>query len=80
MVDADGVHGVPVGPLPEPIAAMCRTQAAVIDRVVDAGVHGDRTLALQALLLDPVITSRTQAEAILDELFAAHKDLLPQFA
>ncbi len=80
MVDADGVHGVPVGPLPEPIAAMCRTQAAVIDRVVDAGVHGDRTLALQALLLDPVITSRSQAEAILDELFAAHKDLLPQFA
>jgi alpha-galactosidase len=79
IVDAEGVHGLPVGPLPEPVAAMCRTQAAVIDRVVEAGVHGDRTLALQALLLDPVITSRSQAEAILDDLFAVHADLLPQF-
>ena len=79
-VDASGVHGVAVGPLPEPIAALCRTQIAVIDRVVEAGVHGDRTAALQALLLDPVISSISQAEAILDELLDVHKDLLPQFA
>jgi len=78
-VDASGVHGVAVGPLPEPIAALCRTQIAVIDRVVEAGVHGDRTAALQALLLDPVISSISQAEAILDELLAVHRDLLPQF-
>ncbi len=78
-IDASGVHGVPVGPLPEPIAAMCRAQIAVIDRVVEAGVHGDRTAALQALLLDPVITSISQAEAILDELLEVHADLLPQF-
>ncbi len=78
-IDASGVHGVPVGPLPEPIAAMCRAQIAVIDRVVEAGVHGDRTAALQALLLDPVVTSISQAEAILDELLEVHMDLLPQF-
>jgi len=78
-IDASGVHGVPVGPLPEPIGAMCRAQIAVIDRVVEAGVHGDRTAALQALLLDPVITSISQAEAILDELLEVHADLLPQF-
>ena len=78
-VDATGVHGVHVGPLPEPIAAMCRTQAAVIDRVVEAGVHGDRHTALEALLLDPVVTSISQAEAILDELLEVHKDFLPQF-
>ena len=78
-IDASGVHGVPVGPLPEPIAAMCRAQIAVIDRVVEAGVHGDRTAALQALLLDPVVTSISQAEAILNELLEVHRDLLPQF-
>jgi len=78
-VDATGVHGAHVGPLPEPIAAMCRTQAAVIDRVVEAGVHGDRNAALEALLLDPVVHSISQAEAILDELLEVHKDFLPQF-
>lgn len=79
MVDAGGVHGLPLGPLPEPIAAMCRTQASVIDRVVEAGVHGDRTAALEALLLDPLIHGISQAEAILKEMLEVHQDFLPQF-
>jgi alpha-galactosidase len=78
-VDASGVHGVKLGPLPEPIAAMCLTQASIIDRVVEAGVHGDRNAALEALLLDPVINSISQAEAILKEMLEVHKDYLPQF-
>jgi alpha-galactosidase len=79
MVDASGVHGLPLGPLPEPIVAMCLTQAAIIDRVVEAGVHGDRNAALEALLLDPVVTSISQAEVIFNELLEVHKDFLPQF-
>ena len=43
IVDAGGVHGIPLGPLPEPIAAMCRTQAAVIHRVVEAGYTATAT-------------------------------------
>lgn len=79
IVDANGVHGISVGDLPEPIAAICRTQVAVIDRVVEAGVHGDRAAALQALLLDPVVQSAAQAEAILTEMLTVHADYLPQF-
>jgi alpha-galactosidase len=78
-VDATGVHGVNVGPLPEPIAAMCRTQIAVQDRAIEAAVHGDRSAVLQALLLDPVVNSISQAEAILKGLLEVHEDLLPQF-
>ena len=78
-IAATGVHGVPVGPLPEPIAAMCRTQIAVIDRMVEAAVHGDRDAAMQALLLDPVVTSISQAEAIFDDLLEAQREYLPQF-
>jgi len=58
---------------------MCRTQIAVIDRLVEAGVHGDRISARQALLLDPVVNSTSQANAILDEMLEVHKDYLPQF-
>jgi len=79
-VDASGVHGVNVGPLPEPIAAMCRTQIAIQDRAIEAAVHGDRKAALQALLLDPVVNSASQAEAILEEMLEVHKDYLPQFS
>jgi alpha-galactosidase len=78
-VDATGVQGINVGPLPEPIAAMCRTQVAVQDRAIEAAVHGDRSAALQALLLDPVVSSISQAEAILEEMLQVHKDFLPQF-
>jgi alpha-galactosidase len=79
VVDANGIHPIPIGALPEPIAALCRTQITIIDRVVEAGVHGDRHAALHALLLDPHITSARQAEAILDELLTAQRDYLPQF-
>ena len=78
-VDAVGVHGIPVGPLPEPIAAMCHTQIAVIDRLVEAAVHGDRTAARQALLLDPVVSGISQAEAVLDEMLEVNQEFLPQF-
>lgn len=78
-IDATGVHGIPIGPLPEPIAAMCRLQATIIDRLVEAAVHGDRRAALQALLLDPVVTSITQAETVLQEILVVHRDFLPQF-
>jgi alpha-galactosidase len=79
VADASGVHGIRVGPLPEPIAAMCHAQIAVIDRLVEAAVHGSRRAALQALLLDPVVNSISQAEAILDEMLEVHRDYLPQF-
>lgn len=78
-VDAVGVHGITVGPLPEPIAAMCHTQIAVIDRLVEAAVHGDRNAARQALLLDPVVNSISQAEAVLDEMLEVNQEFLPQF-
>jgi alpha-galactosidase len=79
IVDADGVHGMPIGALPGPVAAMCYTQVAVIDRMVEAAVHGDRQAALQALLLDPVVNSTSQAETVLNEMLEVHRDFLPQF-
>jgi alpha-galactosidase len=80
LVSASGVSGIQVGSLPAPIASMCQAQAAIIDRVVEAAVRGDRTAALQALLLDPVVSSAYQAERILDAMLQVHKEYLPQFS
>jgi alpha-galactosidase len=79
LVDADGIHGLCMGSLPELIAALCRTQIAIQSLVVEAAVAGCRDTALQALLLDPVVTDMAAAEACLDELLALQADYLPQF-
>jgi alpha-galactosidase/6-phospho-beta-glucosidase family protein len=40
---------------------------------------GDRQLALQALLGDPLVNDLKAAPKLMDELLAAHAELLPQF-
>ncbi len=79
VVAGDGVHGLTLDPLPAPIAELCRRETALVDLVVDAGVHGDRDLALQALLLDPMINDVHQARVILDDYLDAFAEYLPQF-
>ncbi len=79
MVNGRGVQPLPIGPLPEPIAELCRREAALVERVVDAAVSGDRRLALQALLLDPMIQDIPRAEAVLDDYLETFAAYLPQF-
>jgi alpha-galactosidase len=79
VVDGAGIHSVPVGPLPEPIAELCRRELTAVQLCVDAAVEGDRTKALQCLLLDPVITDIEQAKLILDDYLLTYQDHLPQF-
>jgi alpha-galactosidase len=74
-----GVRGVGVGPLPEPIAALCRTQITVASLAVDAAVTGSKELALQALLVDPMVNDIDQARALLHEMLEVQRDYLPQF-
>jgi len=73
MADAAGVHPVSLGPLPEAAAKLLMQQASVQQIAVEAAVHGSKELALQALLLDPVINSTDAAKAILDELWELNK-------
>ncbi len=79
MVSALGIRGVPVGNLPDPIAELCRRQIAVAELAVKAAATGDKKLAFQALLLDPMVTDMERAKAILDGYLEVHGDLLPQF-
>ena len=76
----DGVaRGVPVGALPEPVAALVRHELAIQDAAVEAAVEGSRDLAMRALLLDPVVTDVHAAERFLDAILDAHRAYLPRF-
>ena len=48
-----------------------------------AALSGDRQLALEAFLLDPLLAATLTAEEtarLLDEMLAANAELLPRFA
>lgn len=79
IVGKDGIIGVKIGKLSTSIAAICNQQIAIQELAVEAAIKGDKNLALQALLIDPVIHSAEVAEKILDELLNVHKEYLPQF-
>jgi len=79
LASGSGVHGVPVGPLPEAVAELCRREIAVATLGVDAAVTGDRQAALRALLLDPMVNDIDRARHILDDYLTAHRAWLPQF-
>ena len=79
MASSTGVHGLPVGPLPEPVAELCRREIAVATLGVDATVTGDRRMALQALLLDPMVNDIDRARRILDDYLTAYRAWMPQF-
>lgn len=73
MVDAGGIHPVAVGDLPAGIARLLTTQVGVQQMAIEAAVKASKELALQALLIDPVINSTEAARGILDELWEINK-------
>jgi alpha-galactosidase len=80
VISGYGIQGLGVPPLPEGIAELCRRELALSSLVVEAAVHGDRQLALQALLLDPMMNDIDRARVILDDFLVTFAEYLPQFA
>jgi alpha-galactosidase len=79
VISSMGINGLNMPPLPEPIAELCRRELSYSSMVVDACYHGDRDLALQALLFDPMINDIDCARAILEDFLQSFAEYLPQF-
>jgi alpha-galactosidase len=80
VTDSCGVRAVHVGEAPISLMGLLQKRIAWQELVADAGVKGDRNLALQALLLDEMAIRPEKAEAMLDRLLAASREMLPQFS
>jgi alpha-galactosidase len=80
VISGMGIQGLGFPPLPDGIAALCRRELELSSIVVDAAATGDRSLALQALLLDPMVDDLDTARAILNDFLTEFADYLPQFA
>jgi alpha-galactosidase len=79
ILNSAGVNGVPVGELPPGIIELLRREITLSHLTVDSVVNGDRQLALQALLLDPVIRDMDIAKQVLDDYLSAYREHLPTF-
>jgi alpha-galactosidase/6-phospho-beta-glucosidase family protein len=82
-VNAYGIRAIQAPPLPEALAAHLHHYCALQKQVVEAALSGDRTAALRAFVLDPMVQARLdleQIQALLDELLQASAEHLPQFA
>ncbi|HET6447033.1 MAG TPA: hypothetical protein VFI27_20915 [candidate division Zixibacteria bacterium] len=79
VIDREGIRGVEIDHFPEGILEILRREASLVEIVVDAAVEGDKQMALQALLLDPMINDIDRARAILDDYLQSFAQYLPQF-
>jgi alpha-galactosidase len=68
MVDKDGVHGVPLGRLPSGFLGLLMNQVAVHDLTTEAILKKSRGLALQALLVDPIVNQYHGIEEMLNTM------------
>jgi alpha-galactosidase len=76
VVDQKGVHAVPLGSLPKGFAGLLNNQVAVNDLTVEAALQGSKELALQALLVDPVVDDAAAAERVLETVLFYQKEYL----
>jgi alpha-galactosidase/6-phospho-beta-glucosidase family protein len=73
LAAAAGIHPISLGRLPDPIAKLLLPAVSVHQLAVEAAVHASKEIALQALLIDPVVNSATAAAKVLDELWELNR-------
>ena len=78
-VDAAGAHPLPQDPLPPELLGLVQQMKAYERLTVAAARGGDRALALEALLANPLVADYRVAVPLLDALLRASRDHLPRF-
>jgi 6-phospho-beta-glucosidase len=78
-VDADGARPLPLDPLAPELLGLVQQAKAYERLAVEAAVTGDRTVALKALLTNPLVREYRVAAPLLDALLAASRPYLPRF-
>ena len=79
LIDAQGAHPLTVGRLRPQLRGLLQQVKAYEELTIEAAVTGDRGVAFQALLANPLVPSARVAKELLDDLLAANAEFLPQF-
>ena len=75
--DASGIRGVQMEPMPEAIAATIRLHASIHKLLVEAYAEESKDKLLQAILIEPTVSSYRNAVDMCNEMLDLQKDVLP---
>jgi len=81
-VDRSGFQPLYVGALPPEVAMMTNLSSSIEELAIRASITGDPDLVYKAIIHDPLtaaVLSLREIRDMTNELFAVHKDYLPQF-
>jgi len=82
LVDRAGFHPFHVGALPPECALLTQLSSGIEEMAVQASIAGDPTMVYRAICHDPLtaaVLSLAEIREMTNELFAVHKEYLPQF-
>ncbi len=82
VVDKAGFHPIHVGALPAECALLTSLSSGIEEMAITASIAGDPTMIYRAIAHDPLtsaVLSLAEIRQMTNELFAQHKDYLPQF-
>jgi len=74
------LRGVSVKPLPAKLTTLLKAISDVHELAAEAAATGDRGAARRAIETDPAVVNKSAGLAALDDMLAAHRDMLPQFS
>ncbi len=80
VVDRAGAHPLVVQPLAPELLGLVQAVTAYEELAIEAARSGSRTVALRALLANPLVRQWDLAVAVLDETLRANRAHLPLFA
>jgi alpha-galactosidase/6-phospho-beta-glucosidase family protein len=78
-ITSAGAQPLTVGHMPPGVLSTLQPHVVNQEMIALAALEGDKQLALQAMVNDPLVPSLQVARALLDDLLTAHADYLPQF-
>ncbi|SHH43659.1 6-phospho-beta-glucosidase [Caloranaerobacter azorensis DSM 13643] len=79
VVDKTGAHAITLGELSPKIHGLIQEAKAYEQLTVEAAVTGDYGIALQALIMNPLVPSVKVAKQLLKDILNEHEEYLSQF-
>ncbi|WP_421214156.1 6-phospho-beta-glucosidase [Aeromonas jandaei] len=79
LITKSGPLPLNVAPFPQDTLRLLQLMKEFEQLTIEAAITGNRHTAWRALVLNPLITSGSKLEQALDEVIAAHPDLMPAF-
>lgn len=78
-----GLSPMHVGPLPDQLALLVNTSSRIEELAIEGALSGDPRKIFQAICYDPLtsaVLSLAEIKAMVDRMFEANRDYLPQFS